>query len=100
MTHRFDENTESLNTDWLYDDFDKMCEDYAKMQEQRAFEDLKDSKSIEDAVLIMNPKHKDIIIESGLKCCILWSNLCPEDKTYMVTDKEIKANLREMIDNG
>ncbi len=98
MIPRFDDNTECLNTDWLYDDFDRICEDFAKMQEQMIFKDLKDSKSIEDAVLIMNPKHKEIVIKSGLKCCILWSSLCPEDKTYMVTDEQLKAYLRGMID--
>lgn len=100
MIPRFDDNTEYLTTDWLYDDFDRICEDFAKMQEQMIFKDLKDSKSIEDAVLIMNPKHKEIVIKSGLKCCILWSHLCPEDKTYMVTDKELKENIKMIGENN
>ena len=93
----FDDDPEYINTDWLYDDFDRICKDFAEMQEQKIFKDLKDNKSVEDAVLIMNPKHKDAVIKSGLKCCILWSHVCPEDTTYMVTDEELKANLKESI---
>lgn len=82
----------------FYDEFDRICKDFAEMQEQKIFKELQDNKSIEDAILIINPKHKEIVIKSGLKCCILWSSLCPEDKTYMVTDEQLKAYLRGMID--
>lgn len=93
----FNDNTEHLSTDWVYADFDRTYKEFVEMQEQKIFKELQDNKSIEDAVLIMNPKHKEIVIKSGLKCCILWSSLCPENKTYMVTDKQLKANLRESI---
>lgn len=81
----------------FYDEFDKICKEIEKMQEQKIFKELQDNKSIEDAVLIMNPKHKDVVIKSGLKCCILWSSLCPENTTYMVTDEQLKANIKMNI---
>ena len=81
----------------IFDEYDRVCKEFSKMQEQKIFKELQDKKRIEDAVLIMNPKHKDVVIKSGLKCCILWSHVCPEDTTYMVTDEELKANLRESI---
>lgn len=84
----------------FYDDFDRICEGFAEMQEQKIFKELQDNKSIEDAVLIMNPKHKDVVIKSGLKCCILWSSLCPENTTYMVTDKQLKENIKMIGENN
>lgn len=86
--------------DLFNDEFDKIWKEFAKMQEQKIFKVLQDNKSIEDAVLIMNPKHKDIVIKSGLKCCILWNNLCPEDKAYMVTDEELKENIKMIGENN
>lgn len=84
----------------FYDEFDKICKEIEEMQEQKIFKELQDNKSIEDAVLIMNPKHKDAVIKSGLKCCILWSSLCPENTTYMVTDEELKGNIKMIGENN
>lgn len=57
---------------------------------------IKQNKLIEDAVLIMHPKYKAIIAESGLhKATILWSDCCEDDKVYMVTDEEMKAYMRD-----
>lgn len=82
------------------DYFDKVWKEFAEMQEQKTFKELQDNKSIEDAVLIMNPKHKDVVIKSGLKCCILWSHLYPENTTYMVTDEELKGNIKMIGENN
>jgi hypothetical protein len=79
------------------DDFNKVADDLAKKQEELIFERAKEVGDIEDAVLIMHPKHKRLMIESGLKPYILWTSLCEEDKAYMVTDKVMKNNIKEII---
>ena len=82
------------------DYFNKVWKKFEEMQEQKFFKELQDNKNIEDAILIMNPKHKDIIIKSGLKCCILWSSLCPENTTYMVTDEQLKENFKRNLERN
>jgi hypothetical protein len=45
----------------------------------------------------MNPKHKELVSKSELsKATILWSNLCPEDKAFMVTDDELKERMNKL----
>ena len=78
--------------------FDDICEKYTKYKEQKIFENAKEAKLIEEAVLIMHPKHKHIIMESELsKATIVWSDVVEEDKAYMVVDEEIKENIRNSI---
>ena len=78
--------------------FDSICEKYAKYKEQEAFENAKKDKLIEEAVLIMHPKHRHIIMESELsKATIVWSDVVEEDKAYMVVDEEVKETIRKNI---
>ena len=59
-------------------------------------EEAKKHKIIEDAVLIMNPKHKGFIIETELsKATIVWSEAVEDDKAYMVVDDDLKKYFRD-----
>lgn len=67
-------------------------------QEKEYIEQFKESRMIEDAVLILHPKLKKIIVESDLaKATILWNEAIEDNKAYMVTDKELKENIRNMV---
>lgn len=69
---------------------DGIVEQYNELQEKRIIEEAKKIKMIKEAVLIMNPKHKRNIMESGLSnTTILWSEHIEEDKAYMVTDANV-----------
>ena len=77
------------------DYYDAICNQLMDMREQEAFEKAKEDKLIEEAVLIMHPKHKSIIVSSELsKATILWSSSVEEDKVYMVLDEQMKENIR------
>ena len=75
---------------------DEIIEALTKMNELMLLEEAKQEKRIEDAVLIMHPKHKDLMAASGLNTFIVWSYMCDEDKAYIITDEcwadEIKRN--------
>ena len=76
----------------------QIIEKYQEAKEQEIFQNLQDTKRIEEAVLIMNPIHKELVSKSELsKATILWSNLCPEDKAFMVTDDELKERMKQSI---
>jgi len=75
----------------MHDDcMDKLKE----LGEKIAFQEAKDQNRIQEAILIMNPKHMKVIANSGLKIQVLWSECCEEDKAYMITDKDICDNMR------
>ena len=77
---------------------EQIIEKYQEAKEQEIFQNLQDTKRIEEAVLIMNPIHKELVSKSELsKATILWSNLCPEDKAFMVTDDELKERMKQSI---
>lgn len=85
--YRYNPNNENNKQNWKQLD-NLMDEIYKNL--------IKQNKLIEDAVLIMPPKYKAIIAESGLhKATILWSDACEEDKVYMVTDEDLKAYMRD-----
>lgn len=81
-----------------WDIWNEIAKEYTKYKEQKIFENAKEAKLIEEAVLIMHPKHKHIIMESELsKATIVWSDVVEEDKAYMVVDEDLKANIRNNL---
>lgn len=81
---------------------DRACMTIPAEKEEKMFEEAKEKGEISEAVLIMNPKHKEQLGEflnvSGLKIPIIWHRYVEEDKAYMVTDKEIAKDVREAYD--
>ena len=89
--------TNAITSSDLSDWYDMISKEYTQMADKKAFDEARENTLIEEAVLIMHPKHKDMIVESGLsKATILWSEFVEEDKAYMVMDETLKENLRSM----
>lgn len=75
-------------------EIDDYMKAFQRMREQELFKELQAKQMIDDAVLIMHPKHKRIIAESGIGAYVLWSDVCPEDKAYMITDEDLKKEMK------
>lgn len=76
---------------------EEIIKEFVDRREKELFEEAKRSKTIEDAVLILNPIHKKAIMESGLlKATILWSNLVDGSMAFQVVDEELKKNIKRM----
>lgn len=67
---------------------------YQKMIDSSIFQDMKEKGQIKTATLIAHPKHKKIIVECGLDIDIIFSDICPEDKIYMVNDPDMKEEIK------
>lgn len=84
------------------DYFDIVAKEMVEVNEKRLFEDYKATEQISEAVLMMNPKHKgqmgEFLYVSGLKIPIIWHRYVEEDKAYMINDKDMAKNVREMYD--
>ena len=65
-----------------------------KVAENEIFRNWKDEGKIENATLIMHPKHKWIFAEVKLDVDVLFTDICPEDKVYMVNDLDIKNEIK------
>lgn len=87
--------------DYFGDMWDKICEEMVKAEEERIFNEMKDKDQIDKPVLICSRKIKHQI-ESMLpnKFCMLATDLCEDDKVYMVTDKRVADNIRNMLKVG
>ena len=85
------------------DYFDEITERLMATSEKAFFEQLKCTRQISEAVLLMNPKHKgqmgEFAYASGLKIPVIYAKCVEEDKAYMITDKELAKNVREAYDN-
>lgn len=83
---------------------DRACMAIPAEKEEKMFEEAAEKGEISEAVLIMNPKHKDQMGEflyvSGLKIPIIWHRYVEEDKVYMITDKEIAKDVREAYESN
>lgn len=75
-------------------EYDEFMSSLLRIREAEIFAEAQAKKYIEDAVLIMNPKYKDIIAESGVNAFVLWSLYCPEERCFMVTDEDIKREIK------
>ena len=71
---------------------------YQKMIESSIFQDMKEKGQIKTATLFAHPKHKKIIVECRLDIDIIFSDVCPEDKLYMVTDENIRKQLHDNLE--
>lgn len=84
------------------DYFDIVAKEMEEAYEKQLFEDYKATEQFSEAVLLMNPKHKgqmgEFLYVSGLKIPIIWHRYVEEDKAYMITDKELAKNVREMYE--
>ena len=82
---------------------DEYIDVITKIAENEAFRNLKDEGKIEPATLILHPKYKKIITECNLDVDVLFTDICPEDKAYMVNDSDIKEEIkrnREWLHKG
>ena len=88
-----------------FDYIDDMCakiyEEMSKAEDERIFNEMKDKGQIDKPVLICSRKIK-YQIESMLpnKFCMLATDLCEDDKVYMVTDKRVADNIRNIVKAG
>ena len=84
------------------DYFDEITERLMAASEKAFFEQLKCTGQVSETVLLMNPKHKDQMGEflyvSGLIVPVIYAKCVEEDKAYMITDKELAENVREMYE--
>lgn len=84
------------------DYFDIVTEKMVEAYEKRLFEDYKATEQVSEAVLLMNPKHKgqmgEFAYASGLKIPVIYAKCVEEDKAYMITDKELAKDVREMYE--
>lgn len=82
------------------DMLDKICEELARMEEERTFQEMKLKKQIEEAVFICS-RHMKYVIQTALPqydFYILAIDVCEDDKLYMITDKELANNIRQNLD--
>ena len=80
------------------DIWDMICKEQAKAHDKLLFDELKNKQQMVEPVLICSRKIKQQI-ESKLPnmFCILATDLCGDDKAYMVTDKEMADNVRQNL---
>lgn len=69
-----------------------------KLEELKKIQEMKEAKMIEEAVVIMNPKQKEIVKAFGMKHAV-FSEACEEGKAYLVTDKDLIQTIRNYQDN-
>lgn len=86
-------------TTYIFEDTEKILQAMREATEKKIFEERKESGDIkEDFALILNPKHKDIILElwykAGMAIPVVWSPFAEEEKCYVVTDKTFVKNAR------
>lgn len=69
---------------------------FIELEEKRKMQEM-----IKEAAMIMHPKHKGIVMHTGLKN-VVFSKACEEDKAYLVTDEGLIQVLlsREFIYKG
>ena len=85
-----------MNTTFV-DWYEKVCDEMTKAEDARKLQELINENKVSEPVLLLNPKHKGVIGSSGIKMTIMWSNLVPKDKAYMVNDNIIADNIRAVL---
>lgn len=77
-------------------------EKFRKMKESEIWQDMVGIGQVEEAVLLCNPKHKEAMAEAmdktGITFLIVWSDQVPEDKMYMVRDRDLIETVKRSID--
>ena len=84
----------------FYTDWDEELKRMNDVQEQAAFQKLKEDRKIEPVVLIAHPKFKSVIHEArkrGADLVVLWSPYSDEDKIYQVTDPTLRDQIIEIV---
>lgn len=76
---------------------EKIIKELNRLEELKKMQEMKKAKMIEEAVLIINPKHAKIK-NLGIKY-VIFSEFCEEDKIYMVTDETLAQAIRKYQDN-
>lgn len=85
-----------MNTTFV-DWYEKVCNELARAEDARKLQELINENKVSEPVLLLNPKHKGAIGSCGIKMTIMWTNLVPEDKAYMVNDNIIANNIRSVL---
>lgn len=77
--------------------WDKICKEVAKMQEEEAFNRLKAEGKLQSPVIICSRKIGRKLKVFMPNICVLATDLCEDDKAYMVTDETIADNIRQYL---
>ena len=80
----------------MTDIWDEVCKAVAEMEDARVYNEMLMKEQIERAVIICNRENKHKLKSVFPDLCILGTDHC-DDKIYMVTDKTIAENIREML---
>ena len=84
-------------------DLQECVNKYIELEEKRKMQEMKEKELIikKETAMIMHPKHKGIVIQTGLKN-VVFSKACEEDKAYLVTDEGLVQVLlsKEFIYEG
>lgn len=86
----------TLNADY----WDEVLQRMREIQEQGAFQKLKEDGKIEPVVLIAHPKFKPVIAEArekGADITVLYSCYADEDNIYQVTDPAVRKQIIELL---
>lgn len=77
-------------------DNDEISKAISEMEDRRIFNEMLEREQIETAVIICNRENKFKLKGVCPNLCILGTDKCDE-KIYMVTDKKIADNIRDML---
>jgi len=79
-----------------FDELNNISKAIAEMEDKRIYNEMLLKEQIETAVIVCNSENKHKLKSIFPKLCVLGTNLC-DDKIYMVTDKTIADNIRELL---
>ena len=84
----------------LMDSINYIVDEMNRQEEADLFQMLKDERKIEPAILIMNPKQKDIVARMkyfGIEVQVLFSQAVEENGCYMVQDEGTKRRILQAL---
>ena len=79
-------------------DLQECVNKFIESEEKRKMQEMKQKELIKEAVMIMHPKHKGVVMQAGLKN-VIFSKACEEDKSYLVTDERLAQAIRDYQDS-
>ncbi len=79
-------------------DLQEYINKFIELEEKRKMQEMKQKELIKEAVMIMHPKHKGVVMQAGLKN-VVFSKACEEDNSYLVTDEGLAQAIRDYQDS-
>lgn len=77
---------------------EEIAKEFDKLEKQKIMQEMKEAKAIEEAVVVMHPKQKEIVKGLGMKY-VIFSEAVEEDKIYLITDKDLAQEIRNYQDD-